>query len=406
MLGNIPLARKLTPPHEKYELGFRWLPEGNLRLTSPVEPDRMFADYTYRSSLQSAEHIQKRIRYASEAYESRLAQDAELYPDIPLHAAINETQPPQSISEIACNDGYMLNHYASSGKHTLIVGVEPAKNLHSYIHNDITVYGKFFDIEVGKAIRTLHGSFDIIHAHHVVAHTPAPANFLQGIRAMMNADSVAIVEFQYLVDLLTETQFYHFYHEHCHYLSLTGFAHYAQKAGLELVRVNRVTTHGGSLICALITANDAEDGRQAAMQQQADNIRNILEYETLYFSQPNLFARFMKRTERKLRNLVKYVNGQPPGTLNGLYASAKATVILNLAVERGLELDRFNCFYDDTAENWGHCVPGTQIEIKAMHPIEKASGRAILFAPNLEAHARGKLPDMEIINIEGIFNGQ
>ena len=41
-------------------------------------------------------------------------------------------------------------------------------------------------------------------------------------------------------------------------------------------------------------------------------------------------------------------------------------MILNLAVERGLELDRFTCFYDDAEEKWGHSVPGTEIPIRPM----------------------------------------
>ena len=113
----------------------------------------------------------------------------------------------------------------------------------------------------------------------------------------------------------------------------------------------------------------------------------------------------MKRTERKLKNFVTYVNAQPPGTLQGLFASAEATGILNLAVERGLELDRFTCFYDDAEEKWGHHVPGTEIPIRPMHPIKKADGRAIQFAPNLEALIMQRFPDLKVISVENIFEG-
>ena len=114
----------------------------------------------------------------------------------------------------------------------------------------------------------------------------------------------------------------------------------------------------------------------------------IAYFERNYFSRGDIFANFMKRTERKLKNFVTYVNAQPTGTLAGVFASAKATVILNLAAERGLELDRFTCFYDDAVEKWGYSVPGTEIPIRAMHPIEKANGRAILFAPDLAGFGR------------------
>ena len=54
----------------------------------------------------------------------------------------------------------------------------------------------------------------------------------------MDAHSVAVIEFQYLVDLLTNTQFYHFYHEHYYYYTVAGFANLAEKAGLEMVTAN------------------------------------------------------------------------------------------------------------------------------------------------------------------------
>ena len=102
---------------------------------------------------------------------------------------------------------------------------------------------------------------------------------------------------------------------------------------------------------------------------------------------------------------MTYVNAQPPGTLQGLFASAKAAVILNLAVERGLELDRFTCFYDDAEEKWGHTVPGTEIPIRPMRMIEEADRRVILFESNLEALITQRFPELKVISVENIFEG-
>lgn len=46
-------------------------------------------------------------------------------------------------------------------------------------------------------------------------------------------------------------------------------------------------------------------------------------------------------------------------------------MILNLAVEWRLELDRFTCFYDDAEEKWG-LYAGDGDTDRPMHPIEKA----------------------------------
>ena len=398
ILGSIPLANKLETPHEKFELGFRWLGEGNLRLTEFVDPKLMFSDYAYRSSTLSAEHVSSRMTYARQVYD-RLNRGRDGSLSRSLSAPLI---PPTSVCEVACNDGYMLNRYAGNDdRFTTIVGVEPAANLHRYIDDKVYAYARLMNARIGASIWNLHGAFDIIHAHNVLAHTPTPVDLLNGIGAVMGAHSVAVVEFQYLVDLLTNTQFYHFYHEHYYYYTVTGFANVAEKAGLEMVTAKRVKAQGGSILCTLVRKGDYR-GRAASPTTNDPN--KIAHFERNYFSRGDIFANFMKRTERKLKNFVTYVNAQPPGTLQGLFASAKAAVILNLAIERGLELDRFTCFYDDAVEKWGRCVPGTEIPIRAMHPIEKADGRAILFAPNLAGLVAHRFPDVEIINVEDVFS--
>ena len=382
ILGSIPLANKLETPHERYELGFRWLAEGNLRLTEFVDPKLMFSNYAYRSSTLSAEHVSSRMTYARRIY-----------------GVLNKTRKPKSVCEVACNDGYMLNRYAGNDdRYSTIVGVEPAENLHRYIDDKVYAYARLMNARIGASIWNLHGAFDIIHAHDVLAHTPDPVDLLNGIGAMMDAHSVAVVEFQYLVDLLTNTQFYQFYHEHYYYYTVAGFANLAEKAGLEMVTAKRVEAQGGSILCTLVRKGDRdEDALKTVASDQSpvaseklktgqdiyceteNDPNKIAHFERNYFSRGDIFANFMKRTERKLKNFVTYVNAQPPGTLQGLFASAKATVILNLAVERGLELDRFTCFYDDAEEKWGHFVPGTEIPIRPMRAMEKTDGRAILF---------------------------
>ena len=419
ILGNIPLANRLETPHDrrssnrrspllKYELGFRWLGEGNLRLTEFVDPKLMFSNYAYRSSTLSTEHVSSRMTYARRIY-----------------GVLNKTRKPKSVCEVACNDGYMLNRYAANDdRFTTIVGVEPAANLHRYIDDKVYAYARLMNARIGASIWNLHGAFDIIHAHNVLAHTPNPVDLLNGIGAVMDAHSVAVVEFQYLVDLLTNTQFYHFYHEHYYYYTVAGFANLAEKAGLEMVTAKRVEAQGGSILCTLVRKGDRdEDALKTVASDQSpvaseklkteqdihceteNDLNKIAHFERNYFSRGDIFANFMKRTERKLKNFVTYVNAQPPGTLAGVFASAKATVILNLAVERGLELDRFTCFYDDAEEKWGHSVPGTEIPIRPMRMIEKADARAILFSPNLGEFVGRQFPELEIISVEYIFEG-
>ena len=343
ILGSIPLVNNLEAPHPKYELGFRWLPEGNLQLTEFVDPADMFSNYSYRSSLLSAAHIDERRDWARRAYDAANA------------------EPPDSVLEIACNDGYMLNRYADDGLLTTIVGCDPGRNLHQYIDDSVYAYPRLFGSETAEAIRTLHGTFDIIHAHNVVAHTPDPSGMLKAMKQLMHLNSAAVVEFQYMPDVIENALFYNFYHEHYYYLSLSGIWNLAYQAGMGVVEAKRIGAQGGSVLVSLCN-------RPILKTEALDRLMTI---EAEWFNQPQIFHKFATRTERALKRFVEWVNMWPEGTLYGLCASAKAAVILNLAVERGLQLDRFNCFYDDADTKWGFTVPGTELEIRAMHPIEK-----------------------------------
>lgn len=380
VLGHVPVSRKLEAPHPKYKLGFRPYPGGYLQLTQFVNREVLFRQQSYRSLLLSDEHTEFRMEYARRIYEK-------------LNA-----RKPNSICEVACKDGYMLNRYASDD--CTVVGVEPATNLHQYIDNRVRVYGDFMDFGVGKKICREHGKFDLIHAHNVIDRVPQPLNLAKGILKLMSESSVLILEFEYLVDLFKTSQFYHFDHEHYHYFSVTGIIEMLKRSTmtqqLHVLTAAHVEEQGGSIICAVSRNEDLVNTAE---------IDDWFRREHEYLSNPDLFKNFMQETERRLQSLVHYVNSQPQKSIQGLFVNAKAVVILNLAVERGLQLDRLTNFYDDTEELWGHCVPGTEIEICSLSAIDKEANRnTILFAPNLEKLAARKLPDMKITNVKDLFD--
>ena len=374
LLGHIPLPRDFDNELSKHRLEVEVTNDGNLRLGYTLPPKSMFDNYSYRSELVAPEHIEKRMRVAEKAF-----------------GQLNKKSPSR-ICEVGCNDGYMLNQYADCGLSNL-VGIDPAKNLHQYIDDKVKVYGDYLTYKSARNILEEQKKFDLVFAANCVAHTPTPVSMLEGIRELMRSDGLAIVQFQYMVDMLKKTQFYNIYHEHYYYFSVIGFTALAARAGLNVLSTEHVPEQDGSILCVL------------SKKLSRNALGPIAEQEEEYFSYFDRVFDFMSRTNVRLNNLVAYVNAQPRHSINGIFFSAKAMVMLNLAVDRGLQLDRFEAFYDDNAQLWGKCVPGTEIPIKALHPIEKASGQGILFSPNLEDVARHRLPDVEITNIEEIMNG-
>lgn len=381
ILGDVPLPRALDSD-EKYKLGFRTVREGRLELIEFVEPEKIFRDYSYRSSRLSDEHIFYRMDYAKRIF-----------------GALND-RAPRSICEIACNDGYMLNRYVQEDMKA--VGVEPAVNLHQYIDDRVKVYGELFDNSTGGRIFAEHGTFDIIHAHDVIAHCPDPISMLKGMMKLMHEKSVLILEFKYLVDMLKQTQFYHIHHGHYYYFSVSGLRDLmtvnSRTRNLKMLTAEQVSSRGGNILCAL-----GKNGEYV----NNDILWSIFESEREYLNKPDIFEKFMSETERQLKVFAAYVNSHNSRSVQGLFANAKAVIILNLALSRGLELDRFSYFYDDAPELQGRCLPGTSLEIRPLSRMDRSSeSTTILFAPNLTNLASEELPGIEIANIEEIMENR
>ena len=375
-LGEIPLPRVFD--NIKYNLIFMFYDEGYLELEPMVHPEIMFRNYAYRSSFLSNEHIEERRNYGKENF-----------------AQMNGIKA-KSVCEIACNDGYMLNRYAEEGM-VKVVGVEPAVNLHQYISPAVHVYPDFFNHKVAHKIATEHGKFDIVHAHNVLAHTPDPVGILMGLSELMHDNSVLVLEFEYLIDMLEKVQFYHMYHEHYFYFGLGGLMEFLKCVPpLHIFKAERVEAQGGSILCALTKSEKHDD---------EEILKTLLKSEREYLNRQGVIDDFVENTERQLKSFVKYINAQPIDSVQGLFANAKAVVILNLALSHGLELDRFRGFYDDAEELQGNKLPGTEIEIFPTSEMSDSNEYCtVLFAPNLTELAREKY-GVNTVNVEDVLEG-
>ena len=84
---------------------------------------------------------------------------------------------------------------------------------------------------------------------------------------------------------------------------MAGFANVAEKAGLEIATAKRVEAQGGSILCTLVRKGDRNEDALHDIRCDTENDPNkIANFERNYFSRGDIFANFMKRTERKLKN--------------------------------------------------------------------------------------------------------
>jgi hypothetical protein len=198
-----------------------------VQLPAYLTPAEIFSHYAYFSSYSDSwvEHAERFVRAAVE----RLDLDGESF-----------------IVEVASNDGYLLQHAVSRGIRSL--GVEPAANVaNAAIAKGIDTEIMFLGAESGAKIAADHGQADLVVANNVFAHVPDIVDFAAGLRALVSDSGYVTVEIPHLLKLVQNREYDTVYHEHFSYLSLLTTQRALATAGLTVVDVEELPTHGGSL---------------------------------------------------------------------------------------------------------------------------------------------------------------
>ncbi len=106
---------------------------------------------------------------------------------------------------------------------------------------------RFLGAESGRDISDRYGRADLVAANNVFAHVPDIRGFAAGLRALVKDTGLVTLEFPHLLRLIERRQYDTIYHEHYSYLSLLTASRVLAEAGLRVVDVDELDTHGGSL---------------------------------------------------------------------------------------------------------------------------------------------------------------
>jgi SAM-dependent methyltransferase len=192
-----------------------------------VSGEEIFSDYAYFSSYSDS-WVAHAGRYAAEMI-GRLNLDS-----------------GSLVTEVASNDGYLLQHFATAG--VPVLGVEPAANVAEAARaRGVRTEVRFLSAESGQELAGQYGQADLVAANNVFAHVPDIRGFAAGLRALVKDSGLVTLEFPHLLRLIERRQYDTIYHEHFSYLSLLTSSRALATAGLGVVDVEELSTHGGSL---------------------------------------------------------------------------------------------------------------------------------------------------------------
>jgi SAM-dependent methyltransferase len=338
-LGTTPLANALLTKDQldsiesRFPLDLVFCEECALvQITESVPPTQMFSDYAYFSSFSDTIVASAKAIAARLVTERRLGEDA-------------------LVVEIASNDGYLLQHYAATG--VPVLGIEPAANI-ARVANErgVRTRCEFFGLDCARRLVAEGLAADVVHANNVLAHVPDLNGFVAGIAALLKPDGVAVIEFPYVRDMIEKCEFDTIYHEHLCYFSVSAISALFARHGLQLVDVERLPIHGGSL--RLFTARSAAVGPVTQCLLAEESAAGMLGLD--YYAD---FAERVAQLRKDLLALLSRLKGE--GYRIAAYgASAKGSTLLNFF---GIGRETLDYVVDRSTEKQGRYTPGTRLPI-------------------------------------------
>lgn len=200
---------------------------GHLQNVDVVDPEILFRDYTYRTSvsLGLVEHFRN---YARSAVAGLAISEGSL------------------VVEMGSNDGSLLKAFQAEGMR--VQGIDPAREIaQTATDQGIPTLPDFFSSEIAAQILAERGHAALFCANNVFAHIDNLSDVASGIRALLAPDGVFVFEVSYIVDMIDNMVFDTIYHEHVSHHALLPLEAFLNRHGLTLFDVLRTGTKGGSI---------------------------------------------------------------------------------------------------------------------------------------------------------------
>ena len=357
---------EITYPLKLFVCDSCWL----VQLPAHASAEELFtADYAYFSSTSSSwcAHAE---RFVAAAVESL------------------ELGAKSQVVELASNDGYLLKYVQQRGIPCL--GIEPTQATAEAARAlGIPTIERFFGAALAAELVADGQAADLVVANNVLAHVPDINDFMAGIARLLKPSGRASIEFPHLLRLLEGNQFDTIYHEHYSYFSLRVVQRIAHVAGLEIIDVEELSTHGGSLRVWLT--------HEASVQPSAAIPKILTAEASAGLETFSAYANFQQRAEAAKHALLEFLlQARRDGIrLLGYGAAAKGNTLLNYA---GIRADLLPAVADRAPSKQGKFLPASHIPVISPEQLEAETPDALLVLPwNLIDELRQQFPDQTLV---------
>ena len=352
-LGEVPLAGVFPLKEEleienKYPLNLLFCKKCSLVQTdSFIEPQILFEDYRYISSVGLSKHFEDVAKSLDDKYD------------------VEEL----NILEIGCNDGVLLEPLSKLGAN--VEGVDPAKNIVKLAKDKgLIVYEEYFNDETfgGEEFKS---KYDLVLSNNTFAHIPDIQSVVRGVKHVLKPNGDFIFEVHYLQSLIDGKQWDNIYHEHIYYHSITGLNNLFQKYGMTIVDFEEIPIHSGSIRVTVANRNT----------YKSPKVLDRIELE----SKTIVNVEYLRNYGEDVRNHITNFNDtikelKKNHSIAGYGASGRANMFCNLT---DLNSNIVKFIVDESPERCGRYIANTDIPIVDVETLKNSDvDLLIIFAWN------------------------
>jgi len=277
----------------------------------------------------------------------------------------------KTVLDIGCNDGSLLNFFWKKGFRT--IGVEPT-NAFKDANKKHKIFNNYFDRNLVNQLKRKKNKIDLICFTNVFAHIENLNELLKNLKALIDEDTVLIIENHYLGSILKKNQFDTFYHEHPRTYSLKSFNFIAKKLNVNILKVQFPKRYGGNIRVIL--------GRRKT--KESNKISYLISKEKKFIKGFQKMNTLIKNWKIKKFNQIKklYLKN---GKLIAKAFPGRAAILIKLL---NLNENYISAVYEKpNSKKIGYYVPGTKIPILSDNLLfKKIKQRKINIIINLAWH--------------------
>jgi SAM-dependent methyltransferase len=302
------------------------------QLDYTIKKEVMFGDHTYLSGITKS--LSNHFKQVAKEV------DDDFFKDLKDKSAL----------DIGSNDGTQLKHFQNLGYR--IIGVESSKTISKMANAaGIETINDFFNSSLAEAIGR---KFNVINASGVFFHLEELHSVTQGIKQLLDAAGVFIVQFLYMKSIVDNLAFDQIYHEHLLYYNLNTIEVLLNRHGLSMFDAYISPIHGGSVIGFVTHKGQKTSTERLDRLRRQEIDANANELST--------YHKFSKKIEAKKRQTIEYLDGKKAlhKRIYGFGAPVKGNTMLNYF---GAGTKYFDCLVEKNELRRGLYSPGTHIPV-------------------------------------------